>query len=140
MGSVRAYLLTGAPGVPAPVAPYAHATEAAGLLHVTGQLPIDPTTSTLVAGGIQAQTDQVLRNLSAVLAACGASLDDAVMARAYLVSMDLYEDFNLAYARWFPTRLPSRTTVAVAGLALGALVEIDLVCLAPAGPRADRPA
>lgn len=129
--SIRPFLFSGVAGVPAPVAPYAHATEAAGLLYVTGQLPVEPATTSLVAGGIREQTDQVLTNLKAVLAACGVRLTDTVMARAYLTSMELYDEFNDAYERWFPVRLPSRTTVGVTGLALGALVEIDLVCVVP---------
>jgi 2-iminobutanoate/2-iminopropanoate deaminase len=68
-----------------------------------------------------------MRNLARVLELCGSSLDDVVQVRAYLTSMDLYEDFNDTYAAWFPGELPARTCVAVVGLAVGALVEVDLV-------------
>jgi 2-iminobutanoate/2-iminopropanoate deaminase len=115
-------------GVPAPVAPYAHATARGGLLAVTGQMPIDPATGELVASGIAEQTDQVMRNLARILELCGAQLSDVMHARAYLVSMDLFAAFNVAYEAWFdPDTLPARTCVAVSGLAVGALVEVDLL-------------
>jgi reactive intermediate/imine deaminase len=116
--------------VPSTVAPYAHATAFGPLLFVTGQLPVDPSTGELVAGGIRAQTKRVMANLAEVVERCGWELADAVQARAYLTSMDLYAGFNEAYGEWFPARLPSRTCVAVVGLALGALVEVDLVVAA----------
>jgi reactive intermediate/imine deaminase len=125
---VRRFTFTRADGVPDPVAPYAHATAAGGLLCVTGQMPIDPDSGELVAGGIAAQTDQVMRNLERVLELCGSGLDRVLHARAYLTSMELFGAFNAAYERWFPTDgLPARTCVAVDGLAAGALVEIDLL-------------
>jgi reactive intermediate/imine deaminase len=114
-------------GVPTPIAPFAHATAAGPLLFVTGQMPIDPETGALVPGGIKEQTDQVLANLTRVLELAGSGRDHVVQARAYLTDMALYDDFNNTYRAWFPDRLPSRTCIAVTGLALGALVEIDLV-------------
>jgi 2-iminobutanoate/2-iminopropanoate deaminase len=66
-----------------------------------------------------------------VVSACGASIEDTLMARCYLTSMDLYAEFNHVYASYFPTRLPSRTCVAVSGLALGALVEVDVIVARP---------
>jgi reactive intermediate/imine deaminase len=99
------------------------------LLFVTGQLPVDPATGALVGGGIRAQTDAVMGNLRRVLELCGASLAAVVQARAYLTSMELYDVFNEAYAPWFPSGLPARTCVAVSGLALGALVEVDVVAV-----------
>src|SRR4051794_28094118 len=87
-------------GVPAPVAPYSHAVRLGDQLHVTGQLPIDPMTGGLVVGGIEDQTDTVMRHLQTVLEPCGSSLDEVVQARAYLTSMDLYDGFNRAYAKW----------------------------------------
>jgi reactive intermediate/imine deaminase len=118
-------------GVPAPVAPYAHACAHGELLAVTGQMPIDPGTGRLVPGGIAEQTDQVMRNLGRVLELCGSGFERILHARAYLVSMDLYAEFNGAYERWFaPGTLPARTCVAVDGLAVGALVEVDLLAAA----------
>jgi reactive intermediate/imine deaminase len=125
---MKRWTFTAADGVPDPVAPYVHATEANGLLSVTGQMPIDPRTGTLPAGGIAAQTDQVMRNLVRVLELCDSSLDRVLHARAYLVSMELFDAFNAAYEAWFPPGgLPARTCVAVHGLAVGALVEVDLL-------------
>jgi enamine deaminase RidA (YjgF/YER057c/UK114 family) len=92
-------------------------------------MPVDPATGTLRPGGIVAQTDQVLANLSRVLELAGSSLDRTVQARAYLVDFSMYDEFNAAYRKWFPERLPSRTCVGVSGLALDALVEIDLVAV-----------
>jgi len=116
-------------GVPEPVGPFAHVTAAGDLLFVTGQMPVDPATGRLRPGGVTAQTDQVLTNLARVLELAGSSLDLTVQVRAYLADFSLYGEFNEAYRAWFPDRLPSRTCVGVSGLALGALVEIDLVAV-----------
>jgi reactive intermediate/imine deaminase len=99
------------------------------LLFLTGQLPLDPATGDIVGAGVAAQTDAVIENLARVLELCGASLADVLQTRAYLTSMDLYEDFNRAYGRYFSTGLPARTCVAVSGLARGAVVEIDAVAV-----------
>jgi 2-iminobutanoate/2-iminopropanoate deaminase len=121
---------TFADGVPPPVAPYAHATAAGPLVFVTGQLPIDPVTDEVVgADDVVAQTNQVMANLEVVLDRTGSALGQILMVRAYLTTMDLYDDFNRTYESWFPERLPSRTCVSVTGLARGCWVEIDLVAL-----------
>jgi 2-iminobutanoate/2-iminopropanoate deaminase len=122
-------------GVPEPVAPFAHVTGVEGLLFVTGQMPVDPTTGRLRPGGIAPQTDQVMANLARVVELAGSSLARTVQVRAYLADFALYDEFNQAYRAWFPDRLPSRTCIGVNGLALGALVEIDLVVARP--PKTD---
>jgi len=119
-------------GVPPGVAPFAHATSAGDTLYVTGQMP-SGLDGRLVEGTVTEQTDQVLRNLQQVLRNVGGTLSDVVQVRAYLLEWGDYADFNAAYVRWFPERLPSRTCVGVNGLALGALVEIDLVAWRPGG-------
>jgi len=120
-------MVRGAPPPP-PTAPYSHAVRAGDYLFVTGQLGVDPVTGRLVSGGIAAQTHQVMRNLQTVLSGAGASLDRAVFARVYLVNFDDYPVMNGVYASYFaPGRLPGRTCVGVTGLALGGLVEIDLI-------------
>jgi reactive intermediate/imine deaminase len=124
--SIRAWTFGPDAGVPPPVAPFAHATAAGPTLYVTGQMPT-ALDGTLVAGAIGEQTDQVVRNLARVLELVGGSLDDVVSVRAYLTDWDDYAAFNVAYERWFPVRLPSRTCVGTNGLAAGAGVEIDLV-------------
>lgn len=113
-------------GVPPGVGPFSHATRWGDLLFVTGQMPTDPGTGRLVEGGLLAQAEQVRRNLSAVLAPFGATLDDSLMVRVYLTDLADYAAFNEAYRGWFTAPLPSRTCVGVTGLAVGALVEIDL--------------
>jgi 2-iminobutanoate/2-iminopropanoate deaminase len=118
-------------GVPEPVGPFAHVTAAEGLLFVTGQMPVDPATGRLRPGGVTSQTDQVMANLARVVELAGSSLDRTVQVRAYLADFALFEEFNQAYRPWFPDRLPSRTCIGVNGLALGALVEIDLVVARP---------
>ncbi|WP_460785316.1 RidA family protein [Microbacterium tumbae] len=112
--------------MPPSVAPFSHATRWRDLLFVTGQMPTD-LSGALVTGGIAEQTAQVLRNLSAVLASYGAGLDDALMVRVYLRDFGDFEAMNAEYRTWFAEPLPSRTCVGVTGLAVDALVEIDLV-------------
>jgi 2-iminobutanoate/2-iminopropanoate deaminase len=120
----------GAPPPP-PTAPYSHAVRAGEFLFVTGQLPADPETGRLVSGTIAEQTHQVMRNLRAVLTGAGTGLDRVAFARVYLVNFADYPAMNAVYASYFsPGRLPARTCVGVTGLALGALVEIDLVARA----------
>jgi reactive intermediate/imine deaminase len=127
VSAISCWTFAPADGVPEPVAPYSHAVAYGDLLHVTGQMPIDPATGLLVPGGVAAQTDAVLGNLQRVLERCGSSLDAAVSVRAYLTSFDDYAEFNAAYERWFAPPLPARTCIGVTGLAVGALVEIDLI-------------
>jgi len=119
-------------GVPPKVAPFSHATRWGNLLFVTGQMPTDPATGAIVPGDIVAQATQVRRNLEAVLARFGLTLDDALMVRVYLTAFDDYDSFNAAYESWFRGPLPSRTCVGVTGLAVGAAVEIDLIAGIPA--------
>lgn len=121
------FVLTGRPGVPEPVAPFAHAVRWNDMLHVTGQMPTDPKTGEIVGGGIQAQTRQVMANLQAVVREVGGDLSDTLMARAYLLDFGDYAVFNSEYERWFKRGLPARTCIGVTGLAVGALVEVDLL-------------
>jgi 2-iminobutanoate/2-iminopropanoate deaminase len=135
---IRSWTFGPEQGVPAVIAPFSHAIAHGDLLYVTGQMPIDPATGMLVDGGIVEQTDAVMGILGRVLALCGSSLDSVVQARAYLTSMELYPAFNTAYAAWFAPPLPARTCIAVTGLALGALVEVDLVATLDGSARADQ--
>jgi 2-iminobutanoate/2-iminopropanoate deaminase len=114
---------------PPPTAAYSHAVRVGDFLFVTGQLGVDPKTNTLVEGGVAAQAQQVMRNLEAVLRGSGTTIDRAVMARLYLVNFAAdYPVVNKIYASYFkPDRYPARTTVGVTNLALGAVVEIDLI-------------
>ena len=114
---------------PPPTAAYSHAARAGDWLFVTGQLGVDPKSGALVSGGVAEQTRQVMQNLQTVLRGAGTSLERAVMVRIYLVNFAAdYPTMNAVYASYFaPGRLPARTTVGVTNLALGALVEIDLI-------------
>ena len=126
--SLEFLVVPGAP-VPPPTAVYSHAVRAGEYLFVTGQLGVDPKTGALVPGGVAEQTKQVMTNLEAVLRGAGTGLDRAVMARIYLVNFAAdYALVNGIYGSYFtPGRYPARTTVGVTNLALGALVEIDLI-------------
>ena len=115
------------PELAPPVGPFSQAIEAGGFLYVSGQVGQDPATGKVVEGGIVAETERVLRNLSAVLQAAGRSFDDVVRAGVYLTSMSDFGAMNGIYARYFGQPFPARTTIAVAALPLGACVEIDLV-------------
>lgn len=118
-----------ADAAPAPVGPYSHAASSGeqGLLHLSGQTPIDPATGRLVDGDVSTQARQVFTNLQAVLAAAGRTLDDVVKVNVYLVDMADFSAVNEVYATVFAEPYPARTTVAVAALPLGARVEIELV-------------
>ena len=126
--SLEFLVVPGAPAPP-PTAVYSHAVRAGEYLFVTGQLGVDPKTGVLVPGGVAEQTKQVMMNLETVLRGSGTSLERAVMARIYLVNFAAdYALVNGIYGSYFtPGRYPARTTVGVTNLALGALVEIDLI-------------
>lgn len=130
--NISRFSFSPADGVPPQVGPFSHATRWGELLFVTGQMPTDPATGELVAGGLPEQSEQVRRNLLAVLAQFGGTLEHALMVRVYLMHFDEhYALFNKRYASWFGGPLPSRTCVGVHGLALGALLEIDLIAAIP---------
>lgn len=119
------------PAAPEPVGPYSHAVSTAGrLLYLSGQTPIDPATGTLIEGGIEAQTEQVFTNLISVLKAADRGLDDIVKVNVYLIDMADFAAMNSVYATVFSSPYPARTTVAVAGLPLGARVEIEAIASA----------
>ncbi|HVJ61474.1 MAG TPA: Rid family detoxifying hydrolase [Tahibacter sp.] len=111
----------------ATVGPYSHACAGGGLLYLSGQTPIDAATGTLVTGSIQAQTQQCLDNLFAVLDAAGLGADDVINVQVYLVDMQDFAAMNEAYAARFSSPYPARTTIGVASLPLGARVEIGLI-------------
>ncbi len=118
---------------PQAIGPYVQAVRAGGFLFLSGQIPLDPATGALVADpGIEAQTEQVLRNLQAVLEAAGTSLAAAVKTTVYLCDLNDFAAMNGVYARYFTANPPARATVEVSRLPRGARVEIDLIALAPA--------
>lgn len=115
---------------PKAIGPYQQAIKANGFIYTAGQIPIDPKTGNFVEGGITAQTRQVLENLKAVLAAGGSSFDRVVKATVFLKNMADFAAMNDVYAQYLGSAKPARSTVAVAELPRGALIEIDLVALA----------
>jgi 2-iminobutanoate/2-iminopropanoate deaminase len=114
---------------PRAIGPYEQAIRIDGFVFTAGQIPIDPTSGNLVAGGIAEQTRRVLENLKAVLEAAGSSIDRVVKATVFLKTMADFPVMNEVYAEYFAGAKPARSTVAVAELPKGALVEIDLVAL-----------
>jgi len=115
---------------PAAIGPYSQAIKAGGFVFVSGQIPIDPQTGQFVSGGIAEQTEQVLKNLAAVLEAAGSSLDLVVKTTVFLADMKEFSGMNEVYATFFSGPPPARATVAVAGLPRDARVEIEAVALA----------
>lgn len=119
---------------PRPVAPFSHAVEAGGFVYVTGQMPTDPAAPDApLPEGIEAQTRRVIENLKIVLSGVGLGLEHVTMARIYLTHFDRdYAGLNKLWPTFFAAgKLPARTTVGVTALAVGALVEIDLVAARP---------
>jgi len=112
---------------PTPIGPYSQGVVIPPLLFTAGQVGIDPATSQLVGGGIEAEARQALSNLRGIVEAAGGRMEDIVKTSVYLVDMDDFKAFNAVYAEFFPHRPPARTTVAVRGLPAGARVEIEAV-------------
>jgi 2-iminobutanoate/2-iminopropanoate deaminase len=115
------------PRGPAALGPYSHAVWAGDLLYLSGQTPVDPATGQLVGGDVEAQTHRAFDNLEFVLQDAGLSMDDVIKCNVYLTDMADFAAMNAAYRARFAAPYPARTTVAVAGLPLGAAVEIELV-------------
>lgn len=112
---------------PAAIGPYSQAVKAGGFLFLSGQIPLDPATGQMVDGDIVAQTEQVMKNLGAVLTAGGATFGDVVRATIFLADLGDFAKVNEIYGRHFTADPPARATVQVAALPRGARVEIDLV-------------
>jgi 2-iminobutanoate/2-iminopropanoate deaminase len=115
---------------PKAIGPYSQAINANGLVFVSGQIAFDPATQQIIEGDVAAQTERVLQNLSAILAAAGSSLAQVVKTTVFLKYMDNFGAMNEVYARYFGDAPPARSTVAVAGLPRDVLVEIDVIALA----------
>ena len=121
---------------PKAIGPYAQAIAAparGSMIFCSGQIPLDPVTGEVVAAGdIRGQTERVMRNLSAVLAAAGASLGAVVKTTIYLTDLQEFAAVNEVYGRYFPDQPPARATVQVAGLPRGVAVEIDAIAVVTA--------
>jgi 2-iminobutanoate/2-iminopropanoate deaminase len=112
---------------PAAIGPYSQAIRAGAFLFVSGQIPLDPATGMLVDGDVRAETRRVLENLSAIVTAAGASLEDVVKTTVYLVDMNDFQAMNEVYATFFAAPAPARATVQVGRLPKDVRVEIDAV-------------
>jgi 2-iminobutanoate/2-iminopropanoate deaminase len=115
---------------PNAIGPYSQAVKANGLIFASGQIPIDPQTGQFVPGGVAEQTEQVLKNLAAVLEAAGSGLDRIVKTTVFLADMQEFAAMNEVYARFFKESPPARATVEAAGLPRAARVEIEAIALA----------
>ena len=114
---------------PSAVGPYSQAIATDDLVFCSGQVGLDPATGEIVDGGIEAQTERVLRNLEAVLDAAGCSMADVVKTTCFLADIADFATFNGIYARFFPDPPPARSTFAVAALPKGARVEVEAVAV-----------
>lgn len=114
-------------GKPPGVGPFSLAVRGGGLLFLSGQVAQDPATGKLIDGDAARQTDQILRNLATALEATGKDLGDVVRVGVYLTDMADFAAVNEAYRRHFTEPYPARTAIGVAGLPLGAAVEMDVV-------------
>lgn len=117
-------------GAPAAIGPYSQAIRAGGMIYVSGQIPLDPGTGEVIAGGIAAQAERVLASLRAILHASGSGLERVVKTTVYLTDLGAFAEVNEVYARYFPQAPPARATVQVAALPRGVEIEIDAVALA----------
>lgn len=113
---------------PGAIGPYSQAVIAGGMVYTSGQIAIDPATGNMVEGGVKEQTEQVCKNVKALLEAAGTSIEKVVKTTCFLADMADFAAFNEIYAGYF-TGKPARSCVAVKTLPKGALVEVDTVCL-----------
>ena len=114
---------------PGAIGPYSQAIKANGMLFCSGQIPIDPATGEFVEGGVAEQTEQVFRNLAAVLKAGGSSLDGVVKTTVFLADMNDFAAMNEVYGKYFDSNKPARATIQAARLPRDAKVEIECIAL-----------
>jgi 2-iminobutanoate/2-iminopropanoate deaminase len=112
---------------PKAVGPYSQAIEANGTLYISGQIPIDPETGKVVEGGIKEQTNQVMKNIGAILNAAGYTYEDVVKSTCLLSDMDNFVPMNEVYAQYYAENPPARAAYGVVRLPLGVLVEIETI-------------
>jgi 2-iminobutanoate/2-iminopropanoate deaminase len=120
-----------APDAPKAIGPYSPAIRAGGLLFLSGQIPVDPVSGAVVDGGIGAQTEQVMRNIAALLSAASAGFEHVVRTTVYLADMNDFGAMNEAYGRFVTDPPPARATVQVARLPRDVRVEIDAIAMLP---------
>lgn len=118
-------------GAPAAIGPYSQGIEADGFVFCSGQIGLDPATGELVGGGVEAQAERALRNLSAVLDAAGLTMADVVKTTLFLADIGDFAAVNAVYARHMPDPPPARSTFAVGALPKGGLVEVEAIARRP---------
>jgi 2-iminobutanoate/2-iminopropanoate deaminase len=116
-------------GAPKAIGPYSQAIRANGFVFCSGQIALDPATNQLIGGDVVAQTERVLRNLTAVLQQAGSSMEKVVKTTVFLKSMGDFAAMNETYGKFFANNPPARSTVEAARLPKDVLVEIDVVAL-----------
>jgi 2-iminobutanoate/2-iminopropanoate deaminase len=114
---------------PKAIGPYSQAIKANGFIFVSGQVAFDPATGNLISGGIEQQTEQVMKNLSAILAAAGSGWDRVVKTTVFLKNMSEFAQMNEVYGKFCKNAPPARSTVEVARLPRDVSVEIDVIAL-----------
>ena len=114
---------------PASIGPFSQAVKANGFVFVSGQVAIDPATQKVIEGDVSAQTEQIIRNIQAILDAAGTTLQNVVQSRVFLRSMGDFAAMNAVYGRFFVSNHPARTTIEVSRLPLDVAVEIDVVAV-----------
>ena len=119
------------PNSPAAIGPYSHAVISGNMLFTSGQISINPLTSSLVEDEIKTQTDQVFNNILSILESQGLSLENVVKTTVFLKDMNEFKDFNAVYEQRFGSHKPARSTIEVASLPLGSRVEIEAIAEIP---------
>lgn len=114
---------------PAAIGPYSQAVEVNGTLYVSGQIPLDPLTMKVVEGGIQEQTEQVFKNIGAILTEAGYSFRDVVKSTCLLSDIANFKAMNEVYSKYYTENFPARAAFAVKDLPLGALIEIETIAV-----------
>ena len=115
------------PNAPAAIGPYSQAVEVNGTLYVSGQIPLNPLTMKIVDGGMKEQTEQVLKNIEAILTEAGYTFADVVKSTCLLSDMANFKAMNEVYASYYPENSPARAAFAVKELPMGALIEIETI-------------
>ncbi len=112
---------------PAPIGPYNQSVKYGDMLFISGQIPMDPATGNLIEGDIKAETEQVMKNLAAILSAAGMDFSNVIKSSIFLMDMGQFAEVNEVYGSYFKENAPARETVQVAGLPRGVRVEISMV-------------
>ena len=119
------------PNAPAAIGPYSQAVEANGTLYISGQLPINPAVGKIEATNVISQTEQVFKNIEAILAEAGYTFLDVVKSTVFLSDIANFGGMNEVYKKYYATECPARSAFAVKDLPMGALVEIETVAVKP---------